>query len=81
METDRDAEVSDVWESAIAGLAQEPSRLALTVAYASYLLSQPSSGAAVELLVRVLIAAGLPGPVEADARQLLRGTRESTPVL
>ena len=72
-EADRGAEVSEVWEAAIAGLLRESSQLALSVAYASYLLDQPDPGKGIELLAKVLNTEGLPGPVEADARQLLRG--------
>jgi hypothetical protein len=71
-ETGGGSEVGKVWESAIAGLPNEPSRLALTVAYAHWLSGQPDAGAGVELLVKVLIMPGAPGPVEADARRLLR---------
>jgi len=72
-ETGRDAEVTTVWESAIAGLPEDSARLALTVASAGYLLGGPDADAGVKLLVRVLITPGVPGPVEADARRLLRG--------
>ena len=72
-ETDRDAEVGNVWESAIVALPEESARLALTVAYAGYLLGRPDPGAGVELLVKVLRTPGVSGPVEADARRLLRG--------
>ena len=51
-EAGQDAEVSRIWESAIAGLPNEPSQLALTVAYASYLLGQPNPGTGVELPVK-----------------------------
>ena len=78
-ETDRDAEVSTVWESAIAALPEEPARLALTVAYAGYLLGRPDSGASAELLVKVLRTPGVPGPVEVDARRLLREQRRQHP--
>jgi len=71
-ETGGGAEVGKVWESAIAGLPDEPPRLALTVAYARFMLGQPDAGAGVDLLIKVLIMPEAPGPVEADARQLLR---------
>jgi len=68
-----------VWESAIAALPEESARLALTVAYAGYLLGRPDSGAGVELLVKVLRTPGVSGPVEADARRLLRGQWRQLP--
>jgi hypothetical protein len=69
----RGNEISTTWESAIAFLTEASSRLALTVAYSAYQLSQPDAGTGVELLLTVLMAPGVPGPVQADARQLLRG--------
>ena len=78
-EADRGAEVSRVWEAAIAGLPDKSSTLALSVGYASYLLSQPDPGSGTEMLVIVLTTPGVPGPVEAEARQLLRGSGGSIP--
>ena len=52
---------------------RSPRALALTVAYAGYLLSRPDAGAGVELLVEGLRTPGVSGAVEADARRLLRG--------
>lgn len=76
--TDQDAEISTIWDSAIADLPDEPFRLALSVAHAGYLLSQPNPSAGLELLVKVLVTPGVP-PVEADALQVLR-TGDSTPM-
>jgi len=72
-EAGRADEVSQIWESAIAALPDASSRLALTVEYARHQLGEPDTSAGVELLVGVLMTPGVPGPVEADARQLLRG--------
>jgi hypothetical protein len=68
-----DAEGGTAWETAIAGMPHESSRLALSVAHASYLLSRPDHGPGVELLVKVLNTPGLPSRVEVSARKLLRG--------
>ena len=71
-EVGREDEAHQIWESAITDLPEESWRLALTVAYAGCLLGQPDRDAGVDLLVRILTVAEVPGPVEADARQLLR---------
>jgi hypothetical protein len=60
------------WKSAVAGLAEESSRLSLTVAYARFLLHQRHTDDGVRLLVTVLTAPAVPGPVEAESRHLLR---------
>jgi hypothetical protein len=77
----RDVEVTWAWETAIAGLPDESSRLTLSVECARYLLSTPSTspGTAVKLLVNVLTAPTVPGEVEAGARRLLRGCWRQDP--
>ena len=70
-EVGKGVEVRKIWESAFVGLPNESSQLALSVAYAAYLLGQPDHDAGMETLVNVLMTPGLPGPVKAGARQLL----------
>jgi hypothetical protein len=71
----RKGEAVKAWESAIAGFPEQSSRLALTVAYAKYQLRQSDADvrAGTELVVGILATPEVPGPVEADARHLLRG--------
>ena len=64
--------MSTIWEATIAGLSDVSSRLALSVAYANYQLGQPDPSPGVNLLVTVMTTPGVPGPIEANARQLLR---------
>jgi tetratricopeptide (TPR) repeat protein len=71
-EVGRDSEISQIWESAIAGLPDELSRLTMLVAKARHLLGLPDLRGGVELLTKVLTTPGIPGPAEADARRLLR---------
>ncbi len=67
-----ESEADTLWESAIASVRERPAQVALTVAYAEYLLDQPDALPGLRLLTQVLTMPELPGPVEKDARQLLR---------
>ena len=70
----REGKAVKAWELAIAGLPEQSSRLALTLAYAKYQLDHPDADvrAGTELVAGILATPEVPGPVEADARQLLR---------
>ena len=73
-QADRKGEAVKAWESAIAGLSEQYSRLALTLAYAKYQFRHPDADvrAGTELVAGILATPEVSGPVEADARQLLR---------
>ena len=68
----RAPDIDRTWEAAIAELPEGTPRLALTALYASRLLGQQVSDKGLRLLVTVLTAPEVPGPVEAAARQILR---------
>ena len=75
---DRIEEVHDTWESAIANLPDQSSRLSLGVAHAQYLMRRAGPDQGSEVLARILTTPEVPGAVEAAARQTLRAQwRES----
>jgi tetratricopeptide (TPR) repeat protein len=71
-EADRDEEAVKMWESALAGSPNQSSRLALIIAYARYLLAHEQIDAAVAVLAEVLNSVDAPGPMQAEARVVLR---------
>ena len=69
----RESDVEQMWEFAIATLADRPSRWTLNVAHARHLLQlEETAEAGVNILVDVVTTVGVPPLVQAEAQHVLR---------